>query len=128
MKDEVTLSLKKLKQAVKRLREVLARSSSDVIRDAAIQRFEFTFELVWKTLKIILEDKGILASTPKDCFREAVRLGWITNEKVYMEMLKARNTMSHLYDEQEARHIYKQIRHRFLKPILSLLAEIDKNS
>ena len=41
--------------AAARLNEVAALPESDIVRDAAIQRFEFTFELVWKTLQLYLE-------------------------------------------------------------------------
>lgn len=115
---------KKLRHALKRLEEVLHYPKSDIARDASIQRFEFTFELLWKTLRLELEDQGVLTKTPKDAFRQAFRLSWITNEAVYPEMLEARNKMSHIYDEQEARVIYKQIRQQFLKPIQSLLKNL----
>ena len=126
MKNEMRLALKKLKQAVKRLEEVVHHAKSDIVRDAAIQRFEFTFELLWKTLKIFLEAKGVLARTPKDTFREAFRLGLIRDEAAFLKMLDARNIMSHVYDEREARQIYKEVTHRFIKPIQSCLRELEK--
>jgi len=126
MKDEIQLSQRKLRQAVKRLQEVIRHKKSDIVRDATIQRFEFTFELLWKTLKLTLEDKGILVGTPKDAFLEAFRLGWIRDEAIFLKMLEARNKMSHIYDEKEARSIYKEISQRFLKPIQRLLAEIEE--
>jgi len=73
MKDEIRHALKKLRQAVKRLQELVPRAKSDIVRDATIQRFEFTFELLWKALKLCLEDEGVLVNTPKDSFREAFR-------------------------------------------------------
>ena len=126
MKDEVRFALKKLGQAVKRLQEVLRHRKSDIVRDAAIQRFEFTFELLWKTLKLLLESKGVLTHTPKDSLQEAFRLGWLRDEAVFLKMLEARNKMSHMYDEQEARQIYKQISKHFIKPIQSLLVELEE--
>jgi len=126
MKDEIRHALKKLRQAVKRLQELVPRAKSDIVRDATIQRFEFTFELLWKALKLCLEDEGVLVNTPKDSFREAFRLGWIREEAVFLKMLEARNKMSHLYDEQEARRIYKEVTRRFVKPIQSLLEELEE--
>ena len=41
-----------------RLAEAVAQPESELIRDATIQRFEFTFEVVWKTLKLYLERQG----------------------------------------------------------------------
>lgn len=44
-----------VRESAARLREAVAPPESDVIRDATIHRFEFTFEVVWKTLKLYLE-------------------------------------------------------------------------
>lgn len=39
-------------RAAQRLLEAVAVTESELVRDAVIQRFEFSFELVWKTLKL----------------------------------------------------------------------------
>ena len=41
-----------LKDAVLRLEEAIAQPENDMIRDSVIQRFEFSFELAWKTLQL----------------------------------------------------------------------------
>ncbi|MFM8419784.1 MAG: nucleotidyltransferase substrate binding protein [Verrucomicrobiota bacterium] len=43
---------------VSRLAEAVAQTESPLVRDAPIQRFEFTFEIVWKALKRYLECQG----------------------------------------------------------------------
>ena len=59
-------------RALLRLKEVLNIPRNDIVRDSAIQRFEFTLDLSWKALKAYLEDKkGIVCASPKECFREA---------------------------------------------------------
>lgn len=37
-----------VRQAAARLREAVAEPENAIVRDAVIQRFEFSFELVWK--------------------------------------------------------------------------------
>ena len=125
MKDEVKFSVKEFKKAFARLQEGVRRANSDLTRDGVVQRFEFTFELLWKTLKVILEDKGVIATTPKDCLQAAFRHGWIADDIVFVEMLEARNTMSHQYNEAEAQKVFKQIKKRFLKPIKTLLEHLE---
>jgi len=48
--------IEKLTKAIERLEEVLKLEKNAVVRDSAIQRFEFTFDLAWKTLKLYLEE------------------------------------------------------------------------
>ena len=45
-------------QALKKLKEAIALPESEIVRDGSIQRFEFTFELAWKLMKIILAFNG----------------------------------------------------------------------
>ena len=51
--------------AAARLVQVAALPETDIVRDAAIQRFEFTFELVSKTLQLYLEHEGLEPSGPR---------------------------------------------------------------
>jgi nucleotidyltransferase substrate binding protein (TIGR01987 family) len=57
--------------------DALKEAKSELERDGAIQRFEYTYELVWKTLKKVLSFNGIEANSPRDVFREAARQGLI---------------------------------------------------
>ena len=60
-----------------RLVELSGRASvSEVERDAAIQRFEFSFEAAWKAAQHFLAEKeGIDAASPKAAIRSSLRLG-----------------------------------------------------
>ena len=37
-------------RALERLHEVLAENETGIVRDALIQRFEFAFEMAWRSL------------------------------------------------------------------------------
>lgn len=52
MKDVLEYSLKKLKDAYQRLEEGVKQAKDELDKDGVIQRFEFTFELLWKALKL----------------------------------------------------------------------------
>ena len=102
----------KLGRALDRLGEVLERDvvGDDLLRDAAIQRFEFTFELFWKALKADMEARGKKAGAfPLDVFQSAYVAGWIDGEDDFRKMLKDRNRTSHAYDEALAIEIAERL-------------------
>jgi len=59
MSDKLENLIQQYSQAVHRFDEVLKKPKDEFIRDSAIQRFEFTCELAWKTMKAMLETKGV---------------------------------------------------------------------
>jgi nucleotidyltransferase substrate binding protein (TIGR01987 family) len=91
-------------------------------REGLIQRFEYTFELAWKTLKDYLEGKGVEAPYPRDVIKEAFRSGLVTDGDVWMEMLENRNVMSHTYDEKMFESVLSSVRERYF-PVLDELME-----
>lgn len=105
-------SFKALGNAIMRLREALDHQdvdTNDFIRDAAIQRFEFTIELFWKVLKKVLQHEKIDSITPRDTISKAFQYNLINDEKIWLTMLDDRNNTSHAYKEAEAKRIFKAI-------------------
>ena len=95
-----------------RLNEAMAQPESDIIRDATIQRFEFTFEVVWKTLKLFLERQGHECGGPRPTLKKAFAEGLIpTTEEadIWLRMLEDRNLTSHAYDQALAARIHLHI-------------------
>ena len=107
--DKLKKSLMNLRKATNRFAEALQEPESSIVMDATIQRFEFTYELMWKTLKIFLEDiHGIRAVSPRLVFKEAYALSIIEQEGIFLEMIQSRNLLSHTYNEKQAAKIYKK--------------------
>jgi len=107
-KSEITI--KQFEKAVMRLDEVLAVPETDIIRDSAIQRFEFTLDISWKMIKALLEEeKGIICVSPKECFREAYRQGIINYDEDWIKFVDMRNETVHTYNEDNAERIYNQL-------------------
>ena len=73
------IGITSLIKAQEQLKKGLASASSDLERDGVIQRFEFTYELVWKIVKKILAHQGINVNSPRETFREAAKLKLIDN-------------------------------------------------
>lgn len=83
-----------------------------VERDAAIQRFEYTFEVVWKTAREWLyEEEGIDAGSPKSVIRSCREVGLLGAGEAAeaLRMADDRNLTVHTYDESLAREIYGRL-------------------
>lgn len=91
-------------------------------RDGLIQRFEFTVELAWKSLKEYLEDQGAVLgiASPRGVLKEAYSAGVITDAETWNRIIEARNITSHVYDEKTAQTVADQIAREFL-PVLQKL-------
>lgn len=98
--------LQDLETASQRLQDALEKEKDDIVRDAVIQRFEFTFELSWKTLITILRENGIDFKGVKSVFRDAARIGLLDNPEVWFTYLEARNLTTHTYDLEIAEKVY----------------------
>lgn len=118
-------SLESLSHAIDRLGEALqfVPDNSRMAIDATIQRFEFSFELLWKTVKLCLAEVGIEANSPRESFQEAYKQKWIDNEQTWLHMMKSRNLTSHTYDEQTADEIYSDVR-GFYGPMKALCEKL----
>ena len=97
-----------LKKANQRLKEAGSLKATMINKDATIQRFEFTFELSWKTIQEYIKDQGSDCKSPKGCIREGARLEIINNPEDWFEFLKARNLIAHTYNEKLANKVYRK--------------------
>jgi nucleotidyltransferase substrate binding protein (TIGR01987 family) len=84
--------------------------SDDLGRAGCIQYFEFCFELSWKAIKIVGSQLGLdECLSPKSCLRMAFGQAWIDADTIWLEMLDARNRMSHTYDAKSALKVYARL-------------------
>lgn len=127
MKADVDYALGKLKTAFTRLKEAVERTLDDLDRDGVIQRFEFTFELFWKTLKLLLEYEGFSGcSGPRSCIKEGARRGFLENGELLLDMLEDRNKTTHIYDEKTSGEIFERIRERYIIALENNIKLFDK--
>ena len=120
--DNYINALAQLEQAV----AIYQKSQQDALyRDGLIQRFEFTVELAWKSIKEYLEDQGSIISSissPRAILKEAFAAGVIHDGESWNKILTARNITSHVYDEKTAIGVADQICNEFLPPLQALRA------
>ena len=125
-KTEVLFAIERLKKAYQRLKEAVECARDSLDKDGVIQRFEFTVELLWKTLKIILEyNKVDFLGGPKQCIKEVFRYGYIDDDEIIFDMLDDRNLSSHIYDEKTSEEIFARIKDVYLKYIKKTIDEIE---
>ena len=125
-KVDVILAIQNLEKAYMRLKDAALRAKDDLEKDGVIQRFEFTVELLWKTLKRVLEYNKLDCYTPRDCLKQAFRHGLIEDDEILLDMLDDRNKSSHIYDEEMSEEIFIRIKKVYVKVIGEILEELKK--
>ena len=103
------LLLNDLNKALLRLGEALKRPEDEFVRDAAIQRFEFCFELAWKAIQSAARLEGQDCASPRSAFSVAWRNGWSSDETAWLDMLDERNKTSHTYREPMAKEVFANL-------------------
>ncbi|MDQ0298350.1 nucleotidyltransferase substrate binding protein (TIGR01987 family) [Salibacterium salarium] len=113
--------LESAEKALVSLRQLaMLENLSDVERDAAIQRFEFSFEACWKLAKQYLYDiEGLDIGSPKGVIRSSREVNLFNEEETVtaLNMVNDRNLTVHTYNEEIAEKIQANIEkyYRLLK-------------
>lgn len=92
-------------------------------QEGVIQRFEYTYELAWKTLKDYLEYNGNLNNidiTARNVFKEAYSAGIIKEQDIFIDMMLSRNLLSHTYDFARFKEIIIKIENDYLNVLEDL--------
>lgn len=130
----MVLDLYSLEKAVGSLERAIVRSKAHMddeeLRDAVIQRFEYTYELCWKMLKRQLEIEApnpaeIDSLSFKDLFRAAAEKGLVDNIEQWFVYREQRNITSHTYDEEKAASVQKTA-FEFITAAKKLLAKLQQ--
>ena len=111
--DRVRERLIVARQALGTLRELeLDGSPPRMERDAAIQRFEYTLEAVWKAAQAFLrEHEGLEVASPKAAVRASHQTGRLSEEdaRLGLAMIDDRNRTAHMYREALAAEVFGRL-------------------
>lgn len=119
------LALDQFEKALARLHEVLPMPETTIVRDALIQRFEFTFEAAWRAAYRWLRARG--ADVAQEAFAVLPRAfanKLITHEGDWNELRRKRNLTSHTYEEKLAIEVASFVRDVGVRCFDELLATL----
>ena len=113
-------------RALDRLQEVVALSETDIIRDSLIQRFEFTYELAWKSMFYWMRDQGEkVPEMQKPIIQAAFRCELIVSPEIWEEMKDQRDETSHTYNEAKAVSVSAFVRSVAVREFEELRAKLN---
>ena len=102
------------RRALATLSELVGETDvSPVVRDAAIQRFEYTYEALWKAAqRFLMVVEGVPIESPKRAIRESRSVALLDSAAARnaLAMADDRNLTVHTYNEALAEAIYNRLR------------------
>ena len=109
-KERLKVDIDLLEKALQTLVQALKEPLTDLVRDAGIQRFEYVFELSWKTIRIAARYMGSICNSPREAIKYAFKMGWIQKPDLWLETMEERNKTSHTYNEAIAEEVYEAVK------------------
>ena len=108
--------------------EILRKADSENLENefiisGIIDKFFIQFELSWKVLKELLRYEGKSAAgsgSPREILKAAYEVYDFIDEDIWLDMLKARNDMTHIYDGNAEKTLVNSILHRYIPEFIKL--------
>ncbi len=91
--------------------------NNEFILSGIIVKFFLQFELSWKVLKELLRYEGKSAAnsgSPREILKAAYSVYDFIDEDIWLEMLKSRNDMTHIYDGETAKRLVDMILRKYI--------------
>ena len=108
------------RKAIGTLETILKEPKTPIVRDASIQRFEYSFEALWKAAQLYLRNmESLELGSPKAVIRASMQVGLLDVEqaRIALQIADDRNRTVHTYNEELADAIYDRIRN--YAPVMS---------
>ena len=102
---------------------------NEFIISGIIDKFFIQFELSWKVLKEVLRYEGENAAnsgSPREILKAAYEVYDFIDEDIWLDMLKSRNDMTHIYDGDAAKRLVDNILHRHIPEFEKLRVSLIK--
>jgi nucleotidyltransferase substrate binding protein (TIGR01987 family) len=122
-------------QPLLRMKELLKKSLTSLEEEkldelgemGAIQAFEVSYELVWKTLQKFLAKEGKETRSPRETFRLAAQFGYLDNPQVWFNFGEERNLTAHTYREDVLTELLSLLS-PFVKELEQLIKNLEKKN
>jgi nucleotidyltransferase substrate binding protein (TIGR01987 family) len=110
----------------------LGAPGDEELRDAVIQRFEYTYELAWKMLKrhleqVVPDPARIDALSFRELFREGAERGLVKDVEPWFEYRHQRNLTSNTYNALTAQRVFETAL-AFRIAARALLVELERRN
>jgi nucleotidyltransferase substrate binding protein (TIGR01987 family) len=117
--------LTNFERALRLLREAMAEGPealNQLEKEGVIQRFEYCFELAWKTVKDYMEASGIVFDVvmPRQVIKDAFAAKVLNDGATWIAMLDHRNLLSHTYNPVVFEQAVAAIHQRYLPQLEQL--------
>jgi nucleotidyltransferase substrate binding protein (TIGR01987 family) len=118
-------SLVKSQQTLSR---ILKTAQNEAEKMGVVKAFEIAYELSWKTMKKILEFRGLETGASRDVFREAAKLGIISDAERWFSYIQKRNITVHAYQPEILDYLFTNTAKEFLTDLNYLLERLEKEA
>lgn len=100
--------------------------TKEVYRDSIVKKYEILENQLWKLLSKIFKASGLEMNSPRACYRQAFKEGWIENIDIWNDILSSRNATAHVYNEEDYEQIKNKIVNEYVHEIEKLLEKIKE--
>ncbi|MBB5326018.1 nucleotidyltransferase substrate binding protein (TIGR01987 family) [Anoxybacillus tepidamans] len=134
-KESIVLSYQYAFRLLLHLKNVISASQQattedklmrEVYRDSIVKKYEILEDQLWKLLSKIFKASGLELHSPRACYRQAFKQGWIENIDIWNDILSSRNATAHIYNEEDYEQIKQKIVDEYVQQIEVLLQKIKE--
>ena len=120
-------------RALRLLREAMAEGPdalNQLEKEGVIQRFEYCFELAWKTVKDYMEASGVVFDVvmPRQVIKDAFAAQVLNDGASWIAMLDHRNLLAHTYNPVVFEQAVAAIHLRYLPQLEQLHAFLQQEA
>lgn len=112
------------------LQQMEKNELTDYYRDAALQRFEFTFKTAVKCIRVGALKQNMTCKSPEECFALAERVEWLPEGTAWKNMLQDHENMKPESASKNANAIFANLEkyREQLKTLFDRLSALEQNS